>query len=251
MNNPEKVKKENLDFLWYLIFKIKHSVAKENPAEALKKCIESGYHDTCRTIRYFRSTNALNNSKNDLQGDQIAFQDNFKKNKENFIAAVNKKLFERINELLKDTEQCFDTWHHETCEEIIGISEEMNKVTLFRKDLPLLYYGQAQKWLNITLKNMLVMDLWTKKMDVIRSKLHVPVDNIVLDNAKTYYQLKIECDNKSWSRWNKAIYVDFQNNIRSLVRELNREDKATFDCPIDWEFDLWMKRKPSDTKNQE
>ena len=96
-----------------------------------------------------------------------------------------------------------------------------NEETLF-------FYGQVQKWVNITLKNMLVMELWDKDFEKIRNCLHVPIDNVILKPIKC--DLGISFSVKSWSRWNSCEYKKLQVDIR---------DKLKNKSPIDWEYEKW------------
>ena len=141
----------------------------------------------------------------------------------------------------------FDIWHKETCDKIC---EESN-----RREIPKwikhmedgFSYGVAQKWLNMTIKNMLVMEQWDSYLEPIKQYLHVPVDSYVMEAASTDLEIPIPCknggvgkysltgskaDSKPWSRWEYGDYIAFQEDVR----------KAT-PCPMDWEFGAWNKIK--------
>lgn len=155
--------------------------------------IKSSYRDVCRTITGFSK-----NEKHDLI----------------FEKAV-KTLYNEINKMLstKITKQFeFDMWHKECCDKMI---ESFDKQKF--------YYGQAQKWINMTLKNLSMLE--HKKVKKQYEFFHIPIDN---------YIVEITGDSLStaWSRLDDyEEYLMYQNNFR------NKYDGI----PLDNEFKLWLK----------
>jgi hypothetical protein len=92
-------------------------------------------------------------------------------------------------------------------------------------------YGLAQKWLNITIKNMIVMEKWDSQLAKVKHYLHVPVDNYILDGARADFE-DIVTSKKPWSKWNYEEYKIFQKALRK---------KLNVTPPIVWEFDVWVK----------
>jgi hypothetical protein len=96
-------------------------------------------------------------------------------------------------------------------------------------------YGQAQKWLNMTLKYMLIaqsgeLDVgWEKSLNnkIVRS-LHVPVDKYILDIAEK--ELEVLPPEGAWSTWDYEEYETYQKDLRSEIKEKS---------PIEWEFTAW------------
>jgi len=142
-------------------------------------------------------------------------------------------------------QKSFDDWHQKTCEEICRVSNEYNvhkKVKWMGSGFA---YGLAQKWLNMTLKNMLVMDCWEAMLEPIEQYLHVPVDSYImkasvtlgieLKDKKGKYNLYKEGVSKPWSQWNYSDYIKFQEELRKAV-----EHEGKYKCPMDWEFDAWL-----------
>ena len=145
-----------------------------------------------------------------------------------------------------DGQGAFDDWHNETCGKISGASNEHGVSELVKWMGGAFSYGVSQKWLNMTIKNMLVMERWDGHLDPIRSHLHVPVDRIIMKTAskelgvpiprKTggtgkYSNTGSKLESKPWSRWGHGEYAAFQEEVRKRVDR----------CPIDWEFGAWNK----------
>ena len=130
-----------------------------------------------------------------------------------------------IEKLLSDGVQnqiAFDEWHTRVCEKIIDSFDTFG----FE-----IYYGQAQKWLNMTFKNMLIFELNKEKMEENEKYLHVPVDTRIL-NAAAKLEVRIKKPQDapgSWSRWKKEDYEKYQKNLRNNLSEI----------PIVWEFTAW------------
>lgn len=162
--------------------------------------------------------------------------------REGFINGVVRCIGKQIEGLLAMgrhmEEDQFNTWHSSTCVMILDISQRINP-HLKRA----FTYGLAQKWLNMTLKTMLVAEKekWWECLDETRECLHVPVDRYII--AAAHDGLGIRDENKkkypsAWSKWDDKLYIDFQTRVRKAVRA--RDD---YTCPIDWEFDTWISFK--------
>lgn len=167
--------------------------------------------------------------------------------KEEYKSETYNKIASCIDELLK-MEVCgreeFDTWHHESCQKIRELSNKHNIPKWVKwMERSVFPYGLAQKWLNMTIKNMLVMEKWNDELDKIRKQLHAPVDSYVLQAASEMLGIKIinkqgqlslykEGITKPWSKWGYSDYVRFQEELRNAV-----------ECSMDWEFDAWNKTK--------
>lgn len=153
------------------------------------------YRDFCRTIRGMKEDNDKNEQKN----------------------TISEAIFISLAEVAPKTQEDFDKWHHSMCEQIIKSYNTTAK----------LYYGQAQKWLNMALKYAIVLEI-PQAMKVVPF-MHVPVDNIVLRLLEN----KIKPSSAdAWSRWNYKTYIDFQQKLRTYL-----QDKQ---APIVWEFTHWQ-----------
>ena len=155
---------------------------------------------------------------------------------------VLKLLDEEINTVTNiSTPDDFEKWHNEICEKIMTIYSKDGKYEFS--------YGQAQKWVNMTLKNAYLL---SDNLDSVYQYFHVPVDNKILRAAYEgkikdikIREIKPESEDKniilnkdganpSWSRWNCKQYIAFQEKVRILLKE--KCDNEYY--PMDWEFDI-------------
>lgn len=270
------------DFLWYTSFGITEHDARKNKAAALQKCIDRAYRDFSRTLSFCITNSRID--KTDLSelaaelGDIIdrygpkgkdkltisdiklsfaAFKEDFRRgttSMEDDSQSAGKYLFDRITCILKNAEQDFDCWHKKTCNGLIDISKsyECSGISLFAQKEGVvtgMSYGQAQKWVNMAMKYMLMMNLWD--MDRIIPKMHIPIDNVVLGVA--YKQLEdperkrlIEpLSNGEYCvvvssgkyKWSQIPGIDEYNKIQTLLKDCARKRGIT---PIKWECDTWL-----------
>ena len=153
------------------------------------------YRDMCRTIHGF--------SKNP--------------NHDKIFATCEEVIYDGIKKLLKwediNNQEKFDKWHEFTCKRLITFSTEI------------LSYGQAQKWINMTLKYLSMFD--HKQTERLYEYFHVPIDNYII--KATNYKFST-----AWSRINSyKEYIDFQKWFR------NKYDGI----PLDMEFKMWISEK--------
>ena len=130
----------------------------------------------------------------------------------------------RISSLNPDNIICqldFDLWHKESCEEIRKSYTEANI------DFS---YGQAQKWLNMTIKYLYIVG--SNSFAGVFQFCHVPIDNYIFQIAEK--ELGIPHPTIAWSRWNDydGQYLAYQKELRSRINGYD---------PLRWEFKYWMK----------
>ena len=160
--------------------------------DPLLTAIPVSYRDLCRTIRGF---------SNNPNHDEIFCAC------EEVICIEIKKLFKYPITI----QEQFDKWHEFACKRLI----------LFSTDI--LTYGQAQKWINMTLKNLSMLD--HKMTEKTYEFYHVPIDNYILNATK--YKLST-----AWSKLNDYNeYLEFQKWFR----------KEYDGIPLDVEFKMWLK----------
>lgn len=112
----------------------------------------------------------------------------------------------------------FDEWHMHVCNEIID-KYKMRRINLT--------VGQAQKWLNMTVKYLYV--LGEKPLESAFAYIHVPIDNIVIKMAKDDFG--IDMPEIVWSKWdNYEEYLQYQNKFRQKIEQ-----------PFKWEFENWTR----------
>lgn len=134
-----------------------------------------------------------------------------------------------INEGNITSPEEFNSWHEKVCYLIIKKYEEHGiKLT----------YGQAQKWLNMTIKYLYMLQVYS--FDRVINCLHIPVDKYILEVVEKELGIKRPVD--AWSRWdNYKEYEDYQKAIRE---ELKKRKYS----PLIWEFENWLKEVQEDKK---
>lgn len=183
------------------------------------------YLDMSRTLRFKRApkeTRALDEVKEDLRNPARA--------------EVVGIFYKQIGAL--DGES-FDKWHQATCEMVM---EHYNTFTDSEGQSLLLIdmsYGQAQKWLNMTLKYIWLVVQTNKSFGYYKAvldnqdKLHIPLDSYILAYIKKKRICKVEAGFCS-STWSKISdydsYLAFQMELRNALAPSS---------PIKWELVEW------------
>lgn len=170
-----------------------------NPENILIQSSRKAYRDMCRTLR--------------LNGDSLL---DIRNNVDNL-------LYSQINDLLEKPElnqAAFDVWHKSVC---------LNIIRSYSAKYPLFSIGQAQKWLNMTLKYYYVSQI-DQRINRVSNYFHVPLDNyvneiLIKNNVNSFVG--------AWSKINSyEEYVNIQKNIRLRIKNQS---------PIDWEMEQWLK----------
>lgn len=159
----------------------------------------------------------------------------------------------------------FDYAHRRCCSQILDVANGPEYDMLLKEKLT---FGQVQKWLNMTMKYLLLLGYVPEN---IQGFLHVPIDDYILEavwstnhgepqyqqrlqslvthsdklpftssKSKSYASAKIQ----KWSKWNAdhqdadllwkcTAYDEFQNGIR---KALEGSDMS----PIEWESKVWI-----------
>lgn len=107
-----------------------------------------------------------------------------------------------------------------------------------------LTYGQAQKWINMTLKYLAVID--HPAIAPIYTFLHIPIDSIIYEEAKhsvTGIGVPRSPGNVSWSRLDQNQYQDYQQQLHDRITSA---DPSV--APLDWEAQAWVTRSSGTTK---
>ena len=114
----------------------------------------------------------------------------------------------------------YDLWHQNLAERMVDLYNEYD--VLFT-------IGQAQKWINMTMKYLYVFG--KPEMKELSSVCHVPLDNYIFEIASS--DLQIEKPRIPWSRWND--YSNQYMHYQDLLRE-----KLVGEIPFKWEFRAWL-----------
>lgn len=138
--------------------------------------------------------------------------------------SVNELLKKHVKHLLEAehiSQQYFDEWHKNVCVRMSSVYQERG-VTLT--------CGQSQKWLNMLLKYLYVLN--DENIVKVFSFCHVPLDNYVFEVAEKTF--KVQKSKIPWSRWNEyeAQYMDYQRRLRHEI---------IGEAPLRWEFKAWLK----------
>ncbi len=200
--------------------------------DAFVRCSDFAYRDMCRTIRFSDEYN----EKNEIETNhQKAIAQKKRILRDKITEIIKEKVFEWIKEPPTD----FDKEHKALCKIII---EKYKGTTNQGEENNSLYFGQAQKWVNMTLKNLYIYSKTNSTSLNLTSLLpymHIPIDNIILDIAadvkkcyidpiETVYGLKKP--EKSWSKWDHDTYEEYQTKLKNKIAP------AT---PILWELTHW------------
>lgn len=94
-----------------------------------------------------------------------------------------------------------------------------------------LTHGQAQKWINMTAKYMVILE--DEKAEDAADFLHVPLDNLVLQAAERDFDADLE--HVRWSKMNSDDYQHYQLELRRRIMALPDQHS-----PIEWEFGAWL-----------
>lgn len=106
----------------------------------------------------------------------------------------------------------------------------MTIIDCYKKASVVLTCGQAQKWVNMTLKYLYVLD--EDMIESVFQYCHVPLDNYIFDYSEKIYG--IGKPKTAWSRWTdyKKDYMAYQDALRRMIND---------DTPLGWEFEAWIK----------
>ena len=231
MNQPADNKKL-MDFLLYSYFGFSSGDLDQTRKE---KCSYRAYLDLARTVKYFYSSTELEKAKPGT--DEYAFI-SVQKNR---IKDICSWLIESI-ESYPNHSGDFDAWHKSECTQII---DQMN-VPYNKKDFLKVgfTYGQAQKWVNMTLKYLWLLDMLPNGLS--EAELHVPVDSFILEALKETQRFKTKgnkitgsgesyyYNGEAWSTISDPQdYKKLQDGIRDIAKKQGIS-------PIQWEGPAWM-----------
>ncbi len=265
------------NFLWYSYFGITKDSASTNQNRALQKCIDRAYRDFNRTLNFCYSTKeiALANEKKPYERTEYESKAAaFPEKKSDWKKGTVEILTESIDTILHDTSKAYtySCWHKKVCDDLVKLSIKShafadNGFT----------YGHAQKWVNMTMKYILLMGLWDTELAHIKPYLHIPIDNYilnVLENPSQYPSHKLLKTNeglaycihkndgtnklysiqytKNGSRyelvkartrgilrttWSGIESYELYDTIRKGIENVINLDGKT---PIEWEYYAWL-----------
>lgn len=241
-----------LDFLTYSYFKIVPKESYRDGAKTeysdycIKKVIMKAYEDATNEGAY----NTL--FKKTIASERL-----------NGLKAASRKarkasadfLFRQIRALSTYAGN-YDAWHENTCQ---GLCDRYRQVYL-EKAAPFFTYGNAQKWVNMSMKYIWLLGLLPAELP--ETALHVPVDSYIIDalweeeNHAVCFPVRVDkpvsrCKKyknpsdyvTGWSQWTQKQYC-------RIFRESLDSEKFT----LEWENGAWIraaeKRKKADLDKQ-
>ncbi|NOU46120.1 MAG: hypothetical protein HOO86_03555 [Bacteroidales bacterium] len=139
----------------------------------------------------------------------------------NDLKSVMKKIVLELLTMTFKNQDDFDRWHETKCAELVKAFQDISNHPL--------YIGQAQKWINMTLKYLFALgENRIKGISRNYEYFHFPIDNIIQEKLVKRGIPKIDIP---WSRINNyGKYLKYQ----CLVRE-----KFAGQIPIEVEFRLF------------
>lgn len=213
-NTKDKTLKINVDEDTLKFLKFSYFGDLTNLIEA---AVNRAYRDMCRTLNLKDISEAISKLKEEVK---VIFENENKKHILNNIK----------------NQDDFDTWHRGLCDKIIKKSKKIEKYKITKesnKKKIQLTYGQVQKWVNMTIKYLFILEVYS--FDNIFGYLHIPVDKYILEVVEKELGIKRPVD--AWSRWdNYDEYLKYQNDIREKI------------CitPLRWEFKTWLEKAQED-----
>lgn len=236
-----------MDFLIYSYFKIIPKAIYGDSREPdystyrIKKAIMKAYEDATNEGAYntlFKKTIEAGKLKQLKSASERARNDSAK------------FLFLQIQKLSALASN-YKEWHKNTCD---GLYKKYSKVCLNENE-PFFTYGNAQKWVNMTMKYLWLLGLLDNTVDCER--LYIPIDSFIIDamwsDQNVNLPLRPENGDRSktyakpsdhvlgWSQWDDKMYEDFRSTLPEKYS-------------LCWENDAWIeqaeKRKKADLKKQ-
>lgn len=191
-----------------------------------KLCVNRAYQDVCRTIPYRYSLEKIKDRKNEPAIKK------FVEKKKLFYAEIETILSE-----VKASDKPITLI--ETVKQKSG-----NYSEIFREDG--FTYGQAQKWVNMTLKYLWLFG----KCPIAEEELDVPLDSYIIHaivdkKSKNKYGLHMAIDGlKADMPWSILNNMDLYNAIQQAVqREIEKTDFNTdIKIKIQWENLAWLEQ---------
>lgn len=185
------------------------------PRNIVEAASDRAYLDLCRTLR-----NANGKSFSKIS----------KGTKSKMKTAIAETIGNHVTDMPCFDQDSFDKWHEDTCNTIIEVFEQTidNGWELS--------YGQAQKWLNMTLKYLYMLSYDFSETQL--SRFHAVIDNYILDEAN---RIGVSKPPTSWSRWDHDEYVKYQKELRERVKE----------SLFAWEFKAWNEKESRRGEDEE
>lgn len=172
---------------------------------------------------------------------------NFIESKNNLIKNICKNILSPIETKEREISfknSDFDDWHKAKCEEI---KEKINGnyETVNNSDEKILEesftIGQAQKWVNMTLKYLWLLDALPK--NICEKDLHIPIDSYIIEIAydnKNKFENALGLEEKPEESWSKLSKYEDYFKIQKAIRKAIKTNATNKTIPIKWESLAWI-----------
>lgn len=234
------------DFLLYSYFGIKESDLNDQ-SNIPYICAKRAYLDLARTVRYEYSSSELEEMKSKKSSEED------KDKATNFIDSKNeliKNICENILSTIETKEgeisfesSDFDKWHKAKCEEIINFmnnSIDKSNTKILKEEK--FTIGQAQKWVNMTLKYLWLLN--ALPTGVKPEYLHVPIDSYIIeiayDNKNKFENALGLLEEKPKESWSKLPEYKTYFKIQEAIRKAIKTNTTNETIPIKWESLAWI-----------
>ncbi len=172
---------EAQEFLFYSYFGENYVDIMKDDEVAKITCFKRAYRDFCRTISINDETfkKYKKAARNASPDQNVGFA----------IDVFNgehggNKLTDLLDDILKtDSKDNFNSIHKDICEHIIRIALEVPYLEKKDSNEEKFYLGQAQKWLNMTLKYMYLTRVWDNEFSEMQGFLDIPLDSYILKSV--------------------------------------------------------------------
>lgn len=239
------------DFLLYSYFGIKESdlndQSKKDIPYICAKCAKRAYLDLARTVKYRYSSSELEEMKSKKSSKEDKDKaTNFIDSKNELIKNICKNILSTIE--TKEGEisfknSDFDDWHKAKCEEIINFMnnsiDKSNTKILKEENFTI---GQAQKWVNMTLKYLWLLN--ALPTGVKPEYLHVPIDSYIIeiayDNKNKFENALGLLEEKPKKSWSKLPEYKKYFKIQEAIRKAIKTNTTNKTIPIKWESLAWI-----------
>lgn len=220
---------EAIDFLLYSYFGIDNSKSEKEEVDLEQyvkmQCAQRAYLDLNRTLKFSEKLKGKN-CKEAKKGELCIRQ---------FRNILCEVIVSQIDSRILGNCKNFDDEHEKICKLIKKLANNLLfKIPSENIECKILEEGsfkdgQAQKWVNMTLKYMWLLGKW-KKLDDLN--LHVPVDRYILQavserfekvpiprkDKKISYKYS-ESYSEPWSAWEYPDYISFQERLGNNRKE--------------------------------
>lgn len=253
----KQVSEAAADFLFYYLLGVTvKDIEEKDEKNIVNKCAARAYLDMSRTLKFSETSEA--DVKKEIERKRKDFCEEVCKVITDEVLGMLKELSEIPSDKLAEV---FDEQHTEVCRCVIKNADNFsgykkkyilekieNKYKAEDEEDQCFYYGQAQKWVNMTIKYMWITRKWDTQFENLLPFLHVPVDSYIIEavwNHKGWEDvlkaviIKDKTGKYSsekvipWSRWNQCQYTYFQKKLREKLTN----EKPN---PIEWEGQAWI-----------